>query len=87
MRIPWSEQKNPCRHLGQDSLDIPTVPGIRVDEIGFGLAVGFFNTGFSVVCLPVLHLHLSKKKHLAMILTSKTLSSGIYLNTLERWRN
>jgi hypothetical protein len=59
---PWSEQKKPCRHLEQESFVAALASG---DEVG--AATGCFGTdlartGFSVVCLPVLHLHC--KKHL-----------------------
>lgn len=59
--IPWSEQKNPCRHLEQDSFEDVPSPDIGACEaagtVALGLVSAFFNTGFSVVCLPVLHLH------------------------------
>lgn len=59
MRLPWSEQKKPCRHLEQVSLeDAPAVELEEGAETGFfGLGAAFVNTGFSVVCFPVLHLH------------------------------
>jgi hypothetical protein len=48
-------------HLGQDSFEDELVAGAAVGgENGFfgvGVGVAFANTGFSVVCLPVLHLH------------------------------
>lgn len=57
--IPWSEQKKPWEHLGQDSFDVALVERVTAGlEVGIVLvAAGLFNTGFSVVCLPVLHLH------------------------------
>lgn len=65
MTLPWSEQKKPCLHLGQDSFEDELVAGAAVGgENGFfgvGVGVAFANTGFSVVCLPVLHLHHRKK--------------------------
>lgn len=60
--IPWSEQKNPCRHLEQLSLEdalardeaLATGVGALVDFVV--VLVTFASTGFSVVCFPVLHL-------------------------------
>lgn len=63
---PWSEQKNPCLHLEQVSFDEAPVegPGTRVGAgVGIlGLGAAFVRTGFSVVCLPVLHPGISKNK-------------------------
>lgn len=73
MKLPWSEQKNPCLHLGQDSLEDKLVVVAAVGGgIGFfGLAVTFANTGFSVVCLPVLHLHQRRKTEELLSQTDK----------------
>lgn len=64
---PWSEQKNPCLHLEQVSFEDaavvvvgPETTGVGVGILGLGAA--FVRTGFSVVCLPVLHPGISKNK-------------------------
>lgn len=57
MRIPCPEQKKPCRHRGQSSLDDASAAKAGAGTGFLGLAGAFVNTGFSVVCLPVLHLH------------------------------
>ena len=68
MTLPWSEQKKPCLHLRQDSFEDVLVAGAAMGGengffgLGVGVAFAFANTGFSVVCLPVLHLHHRKKK-------------------------
>lgn len=67
--LPWSEQKKPCLHLGQDSLEDKLVAVAAAGvEIGFfWLGATFANTGFSVVCLPVLHLH--HRRHIEELIT------------------
>ena len=54
--VPCSEQKNPCWHLEQVCFDDASGAGAGAGTWFFGGA-GFASTGFSVVCLPVLHLH------------------------------
>lgn len=55
--LPWSEQKNPWRHLEQS----PFVDELVAEDGGgigcFGVAAAFVGIGFSIVCLPVLHLN------------------------------
>lgn len=55
--IPCSEQKKPCRHLEQSSFDEVVFAGATKGTGFLGLDAAFNITGFSVVCLPVLHLH------------------------------
>lgn len=57
--IPWSEQKNPWRHLGQVSLGDKLDAGVGAVTGRFGAAAAFTSTGFSVVCFPVLQLEIS----------------------------
>lgn len=63
MKLPWSEQKKPCRHLEHDSFDDASVAGGAVGAETGVLGFAFDNTGFSVVCLPVLQLHSHKKQN------------------------
>lgn len=58
MRLPWSEQKKPWRHLEQESFEDALVAKVETGAMEIlGVGAAFAGTGFSVVCLPVLHLH------------------------------
>lgn len=63
---PWFEQKKPCLHLEQVSFDNVAVggaeTGLGTKEEFLGLGAALVSTGFSVVCLPVLHPGISKNK-------------------------
>ena len=62
---PWSEQKKPWRHLEQESFNVAAAlaTGDEVGTvIGGCLGAGLARTGFSVVCLPFLHLHCKNKQ-------------------------
>lgn len=59
---PWSEQKKPWRHLEQESFVAALVAcGDEVGTVTGCLGAGLAKTGFSVVCLPVLHLLLQEQ--------------------------
>lgn len=57
---PWSEQKKPWRHLEQESFVEALACGDEVGTVTGCLGAGLAKTGFSVVCLPVLHLYLQE---------------------------
>lgn len=64
---PWSEQKKPWRHREQESFVAASAAcGDEVGTVTGCLGAGLAKTGFSVVCLPVLHLYCkrtNKKKY------------------------
>ena len=71
---PWSEQKKPWRHLEQESFVAALACGDEVGTVTGCLGAGLARTGFSVVCLPVLHLYLQEtnKKYQCVSLRSTT---------------